>query len=80
METYKVRLVTKGYTKKKRVDYEETFSPIAILKSIKILLSIVASIDYEIWQMDVKNTFLNSNLDEEIYISQPEGFIVQGQE
>ena len=76
METYKARLVAKGYTQKEGVDYEETFSLVAMLKSIRILLSIAASLDYEIWQMDFKTTFLNGNLDEEIYISQPEGFIV----
>ena len=79
-ETYKARLVAKGYTQKERVDYEETFSPVAILKSIRNLLSMAASLDYEIWQMDVKTVFLNGNLDEEIYMSQPKGFIEKGQE
>ena len=62
------------------MDYEETFSPIAILKSIRILLSIAPSLYYEIWQMDVKTTLLNDNLDKEIYMPQPEGFLEQGQE
>ena len=51
-----------------------------MLKSIRILLSMAASLDYEIWQMDVKIAFLNDNLDEEIYMSQPKGFIEKGQE
>ena len=80
VETFKARLVAKGYKQKKGIDYEETFSPVAMLKSIKILLSIVAHYDYEIWQMDVKTTFLNGNLEEEIYMMQLEGFIAKNQE
>ena len=69
VETYKARLIAKGYTQKEGVEYEETFSPVAMLKSIRILLSMAASLDYKIWQMDIKTAFLNDNLDEEIYIS-----------
>ena len=52
----------------------------AMIKSIRILLSIAAHMDYEIWQMDVKTAFLNGSLDETIYKVQPEGFIANGQE
>ena len=80
VETFKAWLVAKGYTQKEGVDYEETFSLVAMLKSIRILLSIAAALDYEIWKMDVKTAFLNGYLDESIYMMQPEGFIVEGQE
>ena len=80
VSTYKARLVAKGYTQRQGVDYEETFSPVAMLKSIRILLAISAYHDYEIWQMDVKTAFLNGDIEEEIYMSQPEGFISTGDE
>ena len=70
----------KGYTQKESTDYEETVSPVAMLKSIRILISIAAHYDYEIWQMNVKTTFLDGNLEEEIYMMQPEGFIAKNQE
>ena len=63
VETFKARLVAKGNTQKKGVDYEENFSPVAMLKSIRILLSISICLDYEIWKMDVKTDFLNGYLE-----------------
>ena len=72
--TYKARLVAKGYRQKQGVDYDETFSPVAMLKSIRILLAIAAHYDFEIRQMDVKTAFPNGNLTEEVYMTQPEGF------
>ena len=56
-------------------NYDETFSPVAMLKSIRIILAIAAYYDYEIWQMDVKTAFLNGNLSEDVYMTQPEGFV-----
>ncbi|KAM2549652.1 hypothetical protein TB1_013993 [Malus domestica] len=75
VETYKARLVAKGYRQREGIDYEETFSPVAMIKSIRILLAIAAYHDYEIWQMDVKTAFLNGYLEEELYMTQPEGFM-----
>ena len=57
------------------VDYDETFSPVAMLKSVRILLAIATYFDYEIWQMNVKTAFLNRNLKENVYMIQPEGFM-----
>ena len=68
VETFKARLVAKGYTQKEGIDYDETFSHVAMLKSIRILLSIAAALNYEIWQMDVKTGFLNGHFEESIYM------------
>ncbi|GJW14499.1 retrotransposon protein, putative, ty1-copia subclass [Tanacetum coccineum] len=75
IHTYKAHLVAKGYTQTPGIDYEETFSPVADIKAIRILIAIAAFYDYEIWQMDVKTAFLNGYLSEEVYMEQPEGFI-----
>ena len=72
---YKARLVAKGFRQVQGIDYDETFSPVAMLKSVRIMLAIAAFYDYEIWQMDVKTAFLNGFLEEELYMMQPEGFI-----
>ena len=74
---YKARLVAKGYRHVHGVDYDETFSPVAMLKSIRIILAIAAFYDYEIWQMDVKTAFLNGVLEETVFMTQPEGFVDQ---
>ena len=56
------------------IDYDETFSPVVMLKSIRILLIIAVYYDYKIWQMDVKPAFLNGNLLDDVYMTQPKGF------
>ncbi|GKC06055.1 retrotransposon protein, putative, ty1-copia subclass [Tanacetum coccineum] len=73
--TFKARLVAKGFTQTYVVDYEETFSPVADIRAIRILIDISAYYDYEIWQMEVKTAFLNGHLSEEVYMKQPEGFV-----
>ena len=80
IDKYKSRLVIKGYKQKEGLDYFDTYSPVTRISSIRMLIAIVAIHNLEIHQMDVKTIFLNSNLDEEIYMEQTEGFIVPGQE
>nr|GFB92072.1 retrotransposon protein, putative, Ty1-copia subclass [Tanacetum cinerariifolium] len=75
VHTYKARLVAKGFTQLYGVDYEETFSLVADIRAIRILIAIAAYDDYKIWKIDVKTAFLNGYLDENIYIVQPKGFI-----
>ena len=71
---HKAQLVAKGFKQIQGVDYDETFSPVAML-SIRILLAIAAFYDYEIWQMDVKMAFLNRNLSEDVHMIQHEDFV-----
>nr|GFA06819.1 hypothetical protein [Tanacetum cinerariifolium] len=75
VHTYKARFVAKGYTQLYGVDYEKTFSPVADIRAIRILISIAAFYDYKIWQMDAKTAFLNGYPDEDIYMVQPEGYV-----
>jgi hypothetical protein len=77
---YKASLVAKDYTQKEGEDFFDTYSLIARLSIIHVLLSLAASHGLLIHQIDVKTTFLNGELEEEIYMAQPDGFIVKGQE
>nr|GEV13999.1 hypothetical protein [Tanacetum cinerariifolium] len=75
VHTYEAHLVVKGYTQLYEVNYEETFSSVADIRAIRILISIAAFYDYEIWKMNVKTVFLNGYLGEDIYMVQPEGSV-----
>ncbi len=80
VERYKARLVARGFTQTYRVDYNETFAPVAKFTSIRCILALVPSEDIGIHQMDMKTTFFNGKLKEEIYMEQPQGFMHQGSE
>ena len=80
IEKYKARLVAKGFSQKQNVDYFYTFAPITRIYSIRILIALASIHKLFIHQMDVKTTFLNGDLEEEIYMLQPEGCITLGQE
>ena len=77
---YKARLVVKGFNQKKGIDFDEIFSPVVKMSSIWVVLSLAASLDLEIEQMDVKTAFLHGDLEEEIYMEQPKGFHVREKE
>ena len=75
IENFKARLVAKGFTQRERVDYEATFSPVSSKDSFRVIMALVAHFDMELHQMDVKTAFLNGDLNEEVYMMQPEGFV-----
>ncbi|KAE8655249.1 hypothetical protein F3Y22_tig00117034pilonHSYRG01568 [Hibiscus syriacus] len=79
-EKFKARLVAKGFSQQKGVDYDEIFSPVVRHTSIRAVLALVASWDLHLEQMDVKTTFLHGDLEEQIYMRQPEGFTQPGNE
>ena len=74
LERYKARLVAKGFTQTYGIDYLETFASVAKLNTMRVLLSIAANLDWPLQQLDVKNTFLNGNLEEEVYMDPPPRF------
>ena len=74
IERHKARLIAKGFTQREGIDYIETFSLVSKKDSLRIIMALVAHFDFDLHQMDVKTTFLNGNLEEEVYIKQPEGF------
>ena len=75
VEKFKARLVAKGFTQREGVDYEATFSPVSSKDSFRVIMALVAHFDMELHQMDVKTAFLNGDLNEEVYMIQPEGFV-----
>ncbi|KAL9274065.1 Retrovirus-related Pol polyprotein from transposon TNT 1-94-like protein, partial [Drosera capensis] len=76
---HKARLVAKGYVQRQGIDFEEVFAPVAKLDTVRVILALAANRSWEVHHMDVKSAFLNGELEEEVYVTQREGFEVQGQ-
>jgi hypothetical protein len=77
IEKYKARFVTCGFSQKEGIDYEETFAHVARYTSIRTIIALAAKMKWKLHQMDVKTTFLNGVIEEEVYIEKPQGFEVE---
>ncbi|GJZ97609.1 retrovirus-related pol polyprotein from transposon TNT 1-94 [Tanacetum coccineum] len=80
VERYRARLVVKGYAQKEGIDFNEIFSPVVRMTTVRVVLAMCATYDLHLEQLDVKTAFLHGNLEEEIYMLQPEGFKQKGKE
>ena len=72
--------MVKGFTQREGIDYNKTFSPVSYKDSFRFILALVAPYDLELYQMAVKTTFLNGDLEENVYMAQPKGFVIEGKE
>ena len=80
VERYKARLVAKGYAQEKGIDYEETFAPTCRMTTVQSICALAAHNGWNVHQLDIKTAFLNGDLHEEVYVTQPRGFVQKGQE
>ena len=74
VEKCKARFVARGFSQKEGIDYDETFTPVVRYSSIRVIISLASVMGWKLHQMDVKTAFLNGEIEEEVYIEQPEGF------
>ena len=79
IERYKARLIARGFTHTYGIDYTETFAPVAKLNTIRVLLSLAVNLDWPLQQLDIKNAFMNGDLEEEVYMTLPPGFNKKGE-
>ena len=80
IKKYKARFMAHAFSQREGVDYDETFAPVARFTSIRTIIALASAMGWKLYQMDVKTTLLNGEIEEEVYIEQPEGFEVHGKE
>jgi hypothetical protein len=79
IKKYKARFVSRGFSQVEEVDYDETFSPVSRYIFIRSIIALAASMGWKLHQIDVKTTFLNGEIEEEVYIGHPKGFVVHNE-
>ena len=77
---HKARLVARGFVQHEGIDFKEVFAPVARMKSVRLLLALAAAKDWRVHHLDVKSAFLNGELVETVFVRQPLGFTVKGEE
>jgi len=80
VEHFKARLVAQGFSQKPGINYDETFSPVDRFESVRTVIALAVQNEMKLHQIDVTTAFLNGDLKDEVYMKQPEGFVVKGQE
>ena len=80
IQNHKVRLVAKGYSQQPGIDFNETFAPVVRMETIRTVLALAAQLKTKVYQLDVKSAFLNGELEEEVYVEQPQGYVEKGRE
>ena len=80
IDKYKARFVARGFSQKEGVDYDETFASFARYTSIRTIIALASAMGWRLHQMDVKTTFFNGEIEEEVYVEHPDGFVVHGKE
>ena len=80
IQKHKARLVAKGYAQQQGVDFDETFAPVACFETVRTFLALAAQLNWPMFQFDVKSAFLNGEMKEEVFVSQPKGFVVHDEE
>lgn len=76
----KARLLAKGYTQQQGIDYTEVFAPVARLETIRMVIALAAQKGWDVFQLDVKSAFLHGELNEEVFVEQPQGYLKKGEE
>jgi hypothetical protein len=79
-EKFKARFVPRGFTQKEGIDYDETFVPVARYTSIRVIIALASVLSWKLHQIDVKTTFLNGKIEHEVFVEQPDGFVLHNKD